>query len=181
MTPEQQLEVMQQVAGLLSARGLDATFEYPGYIGVMKDGHEVAFGTVNGPWGWNDAAGNGGDLGIRGSERDPEKIAAAIERTVQQEAFGFANAPKPLEASKQAAAQVWLGHCDMGGDDHHVVGRSKEECQKAFFDRYLADRKAGHLYGHPDFQSMNTMEEFEEYFGPSYWPVAFGQVVTKAD
>jgi hypothetical protein len=94
LTPKQQLAVMQEVVKLLTDAGVEAYFEVPGYIGTSRDGHEIAFGTANGDWGWNDEDGNGGDLGIRGNERDAALITSKITDIVRQGAFGFHNAPK---------------------------------------------------------------------------------------
>lgn len=61
------------VVTCLGKMGIIAYVEYPLYISVGKR----SYGTVNGPWGWNDEEGNGGRLSVP-DDGSAKLVAAAI-------------------------------------------------------------------------------------------------------
>jgi hypothetical protein len=170
MNAEAQLELMKQVVAKLNGMDVKAYFEYPGYIGVTKDEGEVAFGTADGDWGWNDPMGGGGKLGLSGKESNADLIAKRIAAVVRQGAFPFGNEPK------MAAQQLWLGRIDFAGDDYAVVCGSQEECRAAFW-RLYTDMKSKGFFEHRNFEDIATPEGMDEYFGPWYNPFTLGEII----
>lgn len=71
---------LKVIALLMTKYHITATYEYPGYIAVGQ----LSFGTANGPWGWNDQEGNGGEFEIPGDSEDLEALAKAIMETTEK-------------------------------------------------------------------------------------------------
>jgi len=73
------MDIHRHVTELLQAKGIQASYEYPGYIAIA----DWAIGTANGKWEMDLMTGEGAhihtiDLGIPGSSQDALAIAEAI-------------------------------------------------------------------------------------------------------
>jgi hypothetical protein len=75
---------MFAVIAELKLAGVNATYEYPGYLDItMNDASAFHIGTANGNWGWNHVDANGdefesGEWEIEGTSTDAERIAIEI-------------------------------------------------------------------------------------------------------
>jgi hypothetical protein len=77
-------QVMNAVVNKLQELGIEATYEYPGYILVSMNGaSEFHIGPANDRWGWNQVDHNGdefesGEWTIAGDSQDVDAIVEEI-------------------------------------------------------------------------------------------------------